>query len=148
VNERNEKYRTKITEACQPFVDEPIREVGFFQPKGTAGAAATRMLVSNLLGSRKQAEARAAAGGAPDIGLYALTDSALHVLEAKPKGFNWKVKRHVVAWPRASFTAAPMEGRMTGQVAITFTDGTTVQLEAIRMGSQDFNADIIGAMVS
>ena len=146
--DRNEKYRRKITDACQPYVDEPIRQVGMFQPRGTTGAAAMLIGGSALAGGIMRRSAQSAAGGVPDVGLYALTDTALHVLEGKPKGTGWKVKRHAGSWPRSSFTAQPVAGKVTDQVELTFTDGGTIGLESIRFGSQGFNADIINALTA
>lgn len=147
VNARNAKYRQKISAACQPHLGEPIRAVGLFQPHGTAGAASA-MLVTPLMGGQMRRDAQAAAGGVPEVGLYALTDTALHVMEGKPKGFNWKVKAYVGSWPRTSFAAHAVSGRVTDQVELDFGDGTSVRLESLRMGSQDFNAEIIDALVT
>src|SRR5690606_9622372 len=113
---RNDKYRSKISAACQPHIDEPIVSVGFFQPRGSVGAAAMILVGSALVGSRMQGEAQRAAGGVPELGLYALTESALHVLEGKPKGFGWKVKSYFGSWPRSTFRAQPVAGKVTDQV--------------------------------
>jgi hypothetical protein len=147
MNARNEKYRQKISAACQPHVGEPVRAVGLFQPQGTAGAAAA-MLVTPLVGGQMRRDAQAIGGGVPEVGLYALTDTALHVMEGKPRGFNWKVKTYVGSWPRSSFTAEAVSGRVTDQVELRFEDDTTIRLESMRMGAQGFNEEIIDALVA
>ena len=140
---RNAKYQKKIADACQPHVDDPIEVVGLFQPKGTLGAFATGYFVNPLTGGMMGRDAQDNAGGVPKIGLYALTANALHVLEGKARGTGWKVKRYVGSWPRDSFRAQPVDGRLTDQVTLTFDDGESITLESMRLGSQGFNEDII-----
>src|SRR5262245_8140185 len=91
--DRNEKYRQKLIEICQPQVQEPIVAIGQFQPGGSAGAMGMMMGVSNAAGYMMRANAKKKAGGLPHIGLYALTATALHVFDGKPRGFGFKIKK-------------------------------------------------------
>jgi hypothetical protein len=145
--DRNEKYRQKIREVCQPHLQEPILAVGQFQPKGSLGAAGMMMGVSGAAGMGLRAKAKKDAGGLPHVGLYALTATTLHAFDAKPKGFGWKVKALVASIPRANFQATAAAGAMTDQVTLTFLDGTSLSLESMTMGAQGFNEDIIRQLV-
>jgi hypothetical protein len=147
MNERNEKYRTKITEACQPHVDQPIRAVGLFQPYGSTSAAAARLVASGPLGSRIEGNAVQEAPGIPRLGLYALTDSALHVMEGTPKGFNWRITSNIGSWPLSMFTARSIDVKGTDQIELVFSGGATIRLESMRMGSLGFNEDIISHLL-
>jgi hypothetical protein len=145
--DRNEKYRQKARDLCQPHLEEQILAVGQFQPKGSLGAGAMMFGVSGAAGLSMRAAAKKNAGGLPHIGLYALTPTSLHVFDAKPKGFGWKVKKLVASIPRDQFTASRGQGKMTDQVTLLLTDGEQISLESMTMGAQGFNDDIIDQLV-
>jgi hypothetical protein len=148
MNKRNAKYQKKIADACQPHVSEPIEVVGLFQPHGTLGAFAMGYFVSTHAGASMQDEANARAAGVPEIGLYARTETNLHICRGKPRGTGWKVSEYIGYWPRSSFTAKPVEGKLTDQVLLDFGEGDSIQLESIRMMSGGFNQDIIEELVT
>ena len=103
--------------------------------------------VSNAAGYVMRASAKKKAGGLPHIGLYALTPTALHVFEGKPKGFGFKIKKHVASFPRAGFGAERGEGKITDKVVLTLDDGEQIALESMK-GSGGFNDEIIDALVA
>ena len=146
--QRNAKYQKKIADACQPHVGEPIKVVGLFQPHGTLGAFGTGYFVSPFAGAAMQGDANARAAGMPEVGLYALTETNLHVCAGTPRGTGWKVKEYIGYWPRSSFTVAPVAGKLTDQVVLDFGEGDTIRLESIRMMSGGFNQDIIEELVA
>jgi ribosomal protein S16 len=148
MSKRNAKYQKKIADACQPHVGEPIKVVGLFQPHGTLGAFAMGYFVNPFAAASMQRGANARAEGMPQIGLYALTETNLHVCEGIPRGTGWKVKEYIGYWPRSSFTARPVEGRLTDQVVLDFGEGDAIRLESIRMMSGGFNQDIIQELVT
>jgi hypothetical protein len=148
MSKKNAKYQKKIADACQPHVGDSIKVVGLFQPHGTLGAFAMGYFVDGFAGASMHREASARAEGMPQIGLYALTETDLHVCEGTPRGTGWKVKEYIGYWPRSSFTAKPVEGKLTDQVILDFGEGETIRLESIRMMSGGFNQDIIEELVS
>lgn len=147
MSKRNAKYQKKIADACQPHIGEPIKVVGLFQPHGTLGAFAMGYFVNPFTSAAMQGDANARAAGMPELGLYALTEANLHVCEGKPRGTGWKVSEYVGYWPRSSFTARPVEGKLTDQVTLDFGEGGSIRLESIRMMSGGFNQDIIADLV-
>lgn len=147
MSKRNAKYQKKIADACQPHIGEPIKVVGLFQPHGTLGAFAMGYFVNPFASAAMQGDANARAAGMPELGLYALTEANLHVCEGKPRGTGWKVSEYVGYWPRSSFTARPVEGKLTDQVILDFGEGGSIRLESIRMMSGGFNQDIIADLV-
>lgn len=147
MSKRNAKYQKKIADACQPHIGEPIKVVGLFQPHGTLGAFAMGYFVNQFTGAAMQGDANARAAGMPELGLYALTETNLHVCGGKPRGTGWKVSEYIGYWPRSSFTAKPVEGKLTDQVILDFGEGDSIRLESIRMMSGGFNQDIIADLV-
>lgn len=148
MGDRNAKYQKKIADACQPHIDEPIEVVGIFHPHGTWGAFATSYFVNPLAGGAMKRDASDRAMNMPDNGLYALTATNLHVCDGKPRGTGWKVKSYVGYWPRNSFTARPVEGKLTDQVILDFGEGDEIRLESMRMMSGGFNQAIIDRLVA
>lgn len=61
----------------------------------------------------------------------AVTDDAVHVFDFKPKGFNIRVKKEVVAWPRAGLVVTKGEGSVLAtRVALDWPDGGHVELDS------------------
>jgi hypothetical protein len=145
--DRNEKYRQKLIEACQPHVEEPIVAIGQFQPGGAAGAMGVMMGVSGAAGMVMRSSSKKNAGGLPHIGLYALTATTLHVFDGKPKGFGFKIKKLVASFPRDGFRAERGEGKVTDKVTLVLADGEQINLESMK-GGGGFNDEIINAMIA
>ncbi|MEM9516002.1 MAG: hypothetical protein AAGA42_14210 [Actinomycetota bacterium] len=143
MSDRNQQYRDKVSAACSTHVADDIIAIGIFSPRGTAGAVGVIEGASPLLGTIMRRRAKSNAGGVPQTAVYALTADELHVLDGTPKAKSWKIKKHVCAWRRDSFTAQPVDGSVTDQVELTFDDGTTIGLESIRFGAQGFNGQFI-----
>ncbi|MEM8620723.1 MAG: hypothetical protein AAGF73_13470 [Actinomycetota bacterium] len=143
MSDRNQKYRDNVAAACSQHIGDEIIAIGIFSPRGTAGAVGMIEGASPLLGTLMRRRAKSNAGGVPQTAVYALTANALHVLDGTPKAKSWKIKKHVAAWPRTSFTARPVAGSVTDQVELTFDDGATIGLESIKFGAQGFNGEII-----
>lgn len=148
MGDRNAKFQKKIADACQSHLDEPIRVVGIFHPHGTWGAFATSYFVNPQVGGAMRRDASDRAMNMPDDGLYALTDTNLHVCDGKPKGTGWKVKNYVGYWPRSSFTAKQVDGKMTDQVILELGEGDSIRLESMRMMSGGFSQQIIDALIA
>jgi len=145
--DRNEKYRQKFTETCQPHVPEPIIAIGQLQPRGSTGAAGMMMGVSGLAGGIMRSQAKKNAGNLPHIGVYALTATTLHVFDVKPRGTGIKIKQHVAAFPREAFRAQYGQGAVTDQIDLVFGDGTVISLESISLGAKGFNDPFFAALM-
>ena len=110
MEEKTKKQMAKMVDALQPHCDEQIVAAMTCSLPGTMGS----LLISKLLGG---------SGGSvqsvklPNPVFIAVGSKSIYAFDYAPRGFNFKIKKEVVRWPRDEVRA---ESKNTGAMA-TFT---------------------------
>jgi hypothetical protein len=144
MSDRNEKYKRRFIDACQPQVPEPVREVAILSRAGglsRMGVMHISPLASGIMGH----DAKKRSGGLPPTVLVAVTDSALHVFAYRQSRTSVKIKAEAATWNREGLRVTVQDGRMANLIAFDFADGGHVELESSNLGG-DFNDAAIMAM--
>jgi len=110
MDEKTKKQMAKMVDALQPHCDEQIAAAMTCSLAGSMGS----LLISRLLGG---------SGGSvqsvklPNPVFIAVGTKTIYAFDYAPRGFNFKIKKEVVRWPKDEVR---LESKNTGAMA-TFT---------------------------
>jgi hypothetical protein len=118
MDDKTKKQMAKMVEALQPHCDEPIVAAMTCSHAGSMGSLLIgplgSKLVSRLLGG---GGGRSQSVKLPNPVFIVVGSKSIYAFDFAPRGFNYKIKKEVVRWPRDEVR---VESKNTGAMA-TFT---------------------------